>query len=190
MRAFQRSSGSILASTHLPSLQREVSLELVHNTLLSSPQDNFMCGCAEGDQAAHLLWRLQHGEVFLRHDPQLIFVMIGTNDLGASQCLGGEKAILEAAPGSAERFVAQKLCIHIWMLQHLCSVGSRHQFSLYLVPSHSGSNIGTGESHHLSAFDSTRSDPTGSCHVTKHVCATSSYLPCTCIHTLLENGVV
>lgn len=54
--------------------------------------------------------------------------MIGTNDLGALQCLGGEKAILEAAPGTAERFVGQKLCIHIWMLQHL------HLFSGFQAP--------------------------------------------------------
>lgn len=29
--------------------------------------------------------------------------MIGTNDLGAARCLGEEKAILDAAPGTAER---------------------------------------------------------------------------------------
>ena len=38
--------------------------------------------------------------------------MIGTNDLGAARCLGEEKAILDAAPGTAERFVVHFFCVY------------------------------------------------------------------------------
>lgn len=53
-----------------------------------------------GDQASHLLWRLQHGDTFVRHPPSVAVVMIGTNDLGASACLGGQSAmrVLRTAP--------------------------------------------------------------------------------------------
>lgn len=57
-----------------------------------------------GDQAMHLLWRLQHGQVFTKHIPQMDVVMIGTNDLGAASCMGqGEAPILQAANGTADR---------------------------------------------------------------------------------------
>ena len=58
--------------------------------------------CA-GDQAMHLLYRLQHGQVYRKHPPKLAIVMIGTNDLGAASCLGGESAILQAAAGTVDR---------------------------------------------------------------------------------------
>ena len=58
--------------------------------------------CA-GDQASHLLWRLQHGDTFTRHPPVVAVVMIGTNDLGAAACLGGQAAITRAANGTAAR---------------------------------------------------------------------------------------
>lgn len=52
----------------------------------------------------HLLWRLQHGEVFRNHEPRVAIVMIGTNDLGAATCLAeGEAPILQAAAGTADR---------------------------------------------------------------------------------------
>lgn len=51
----------------------------------------------------HLLYRLQHGQVFKQHQPNLAIVLIGTNDLGAASCLGGESAIFESAAGAAER---------------------------------------------------------------------------------------
>ena len=54
----------------------------------------------------HLLWRLQHGQVFTKHIPQVAVVMIGTNDLGASSCMGqGEDLILQAANGTADRYL-------------------------------------------------------------------------------------
>lgn len=51
----------------------------------------------------HLLYRLQHGQIYKRHQPKLAIVMIGTNDLGAASCLGGESAILQSAAGTTER---------------------------------------------------------------------------------------
>ncbi|KAK9836010.1 hypothetical protein WJX81_005902 [Elliptochloris bilobata] len=59
-----------------------------------------------GDQASHLLWRLQHGDTFVRHSPAAAVVMIGTNDLGAAACLGGQPAITRAANGTAMRVEA------------------------------------------------------------------------------------
>ncbi|CAL5221183.1 g3329 [Coccomyxa viridis] len=56
-----------------------------------------------GDQAAHLMWRLLHGQLYVQHQPQVMVVMIGTNDLGAASCRGGEPAIAEAANGAAQR---------------------------------------------------------------------------------------
>ena len=61
---------------------------------------------APGDQASHLMWRLQHGDTFLRHPPAVAVVMIGTNDLGAAACLGGQAAITRAANGTATRCAA------------------------------------------------------------------------------------
>ena len=52
----------------------------------------------------HQLWRMQHGEIFQKHQPHLAIVMLGTNDLGAASCLGtGEAPILQAAAGTADR---------------------------------------------------------------------------------------
>lgn len=63
-----------------------------------------ICGLLRaGDQAMHLLYRLQHGQVFKQHQPNLAIVLIGTNDLGAASCLGGESDILKSAAGAAER---------------------------------------------------------------------------------------
>lgn len=56
-----------------------------------------------GDQAMHLLYRLQHGQVYKQHQPNLAIVLISTNDLGAASCLGGESAIVQSAEGAAER---------------------------------------------------------------------------------------
>ena len=56
-----------------------------------------------GDQASHLLWRLRRGDTFTRHPPAVAVVMIGTNDLGAAACLGGQAAITRAANGTAAR---------------------------------------------------------------------------------------
>ncbi|KAL3147860.1 platelet-activating factor acetyltransferase activity protein [Trebouxia sp. C0010 RCD-2024] len=58
-----------------------------------------------GDQAMHLLYRLQHGQVYKKHQPKLALVMIGTNDLGAASCLGGEAAILQSAAGTVDRII-------------------------------------------------------------------------------------
>jgi lysophospholipase L1-like esterase len=58
----------------------------------------------EGDQAAHLMWRLQNGQLLKRRQPRVIVVMIGTNDLGAAACLGGARGIQKAARGTSERW--------------------------------------------------------------------------------------
>ena len=70
---------------------------------VSNWYDALLCRLLAGDQAMHLLWRLQHGQIFEKHQPKLAFVLIGTNDLGAASCLGGEAAILQAAAGTVER---------------------------------------------------------------------------------------
>ena len=57
------------------------------------------------DQASHLLWRLQHGEVFVQHPPQVSIVLIGTNDLGAAaSCNVREPGATAAANGTAARY--------------------------------------------------------------------------------------
>jgi hypothetical protein len=86
--------------------------------------------CA-GDQAAHLLWRLQHGGTFVRKPPAVAVVMIGTNDLGASACLGGQAAIVRAANGTATRCDAsgaERLCYAFMTRGGLCIRTSTEQF--------------------------------------------------------------
>ena len=56
------------------------------------------------------MWRLLHGQLYVQHPPQVLVVMIGTNDLGAASCRGGEPAIAEAANGAAQRYSAETLC--------------------------------------------------------------------------------
>ncbi|KAL0045781.1 hypothetical protein WJX82_004200 [Trebouxia sp. C0006] len=56
------------------------------------------------DQTSILLWRQQHGEVFLKHPPQVSILLIGTNDLGAAaSCNVGEPGATTAANGTASR---------------------------------------------------------------------------------------
>jgi len=51
------------------------------------------------------MWRLLHGQLYVKRQPQLLVVMIGTNDLGAASCKGGEPAIAQAAVGAAQRYL-------------------------------------------------------------------------------------
>ena len=53
--------------------------------------------------------------------------MIGTNDLGAARCLGEEKAILDAAPGTAERFVVHFFCVYAHSPAPACDQHQTHQ---------------------------------------------------------------
>lgn len=61
-----------------------------------------MC-CGAEDQSGHLLWRLQHGEVFTHQQPEVIVLLIGTNDLGAAASCEGEPGALAAVNGTAAR---------------------------------------------------------------------------------------
>ncbi|KAK9836293.1 hypothetical protein WJX81_002534 [Elliptochloris bilobata] len=69
-----------------------------------------------GDQVGNLWWRLLHGELPLADDqvlgarqgraPRVAVILIGTNDLGASDCHRNATELLEAAPGIAQRVSA------------------------------------------------------------------------------------
>ena len=65
------------------------------------------------------MWRLQHGQLYMKHQPQLLVVMIGTNDLGAAACLGGEPAIANAAGGAADRCI-QAFQRYALLQKHCC----------------------------------------------------------------------
>lgn len=68
--------------------------------------------CFAGDQVAHLLWRLIHGDIPVIHKPKLVVVMIGTNDLGAIDvCSSGNRSeIAHSAGGVIQRWdLAHKL---------------------------------------------------------------------------------
>lgn len=67
----------------------------------------------------HLLYRLQHGQVYKKHQPKLATVMIGTNDLGAASCLGGESAILQSAAGTLDRSALFPDGSMVWYLSTL-----------------------------------------------------------------------
>ena len=71
--------------------------------LLTSGQLDYV-EVAAGDQTAHLMWRLQHGQLYEHSQPRLIVVMIGTNDLGAASC-SGAWGIKRSAKGAADRSV-------------------------------------------------------------------------------------
>ena len=65
--------------------------------------DHTLC-CAAEDQASNLLWRLQNGEVLVKHPPKVAIVLIGTNDLGAGgSCNVGEPGVTAVANGTALR---------------------------------------------------------------------------------------
>ena len=64
----------------------------------------------EGDQTANLWWRLQNGEIFIKHAPQVSVVLIGTNDLGAASCGVGEPGIQAAVGGVVSRYDALRTC--------------------------------------------------------------------------------
>ncbi|GAB4817138.1 hypothetical protein N2152v2_004184 [Parachlorella kessleri] len=57
-----------------------------------------------GDQTAHLLWRMRHGEVPEKHAPKVVVIHIGTNDLGAGADQG-EPGIFNAARGAIWRII-------------------------------------------------------------------------------------
>lgn len=58
-----------------------------------------------GDQIGHLLWRLEHGDLPELHQPKVVVVMIGINDLGAAaDCSQGvTDVITKAADGVNDR---------------------------------------------------------------------------------------
>lgn len=62
------------------------------------------CHYDAGDQTANLWWRLQNGEIFTKHAPQVSVVLIGTNDLGAASCGVGEPGIRAAVGGVVSRY--------------------------------------------------------------------------------------
>eukprot|EP00884_Botryococcus_braunii_P013156 jgi/Botrbrau1/21841/Bobra.0190s0055.1 len=55
-----------------------------------------------GDETAHLLWRLQNGELGRARPPRLAVFFIGINDIFQSQC-GPADALPDAAPGIIAR---------------------------------------------------------------------------------------
>lgn len=64
-----------------------------------------------GDQVMHLMWRLQNGALPTQHQPRVVVLLIGTNDLGTVAYKRGwtgavEKKLRAAAPGVASRVQA------------------------------------------------------------------------------------
>ena len=70
------------------------------------------------DQASNLLWRLQNGQVFVKHNPKVAIVLIGINDLGAGgSCGRGEPGATAAANGTALRSICcLALCLALFRL--------------------------------------------------------------------------
>lgn len=60
---------------------------------------------AAGDQTANLWWRLQNGDVFTQHPPQVTIILIGINDLGAASCGTGASGIIVAVSGVVSRYL-------------------------------------------------------------------------------------
>ncbi len=58
-----------------------------------------------GDQTGNLWWRLQNGDIFTQHPPQISIVLIGTNDLGAASCSAGESGVDAAVSGIVSRCI-------------------------------------------------------------------------------------
>ena len=92
-----------------------------------------------GDQIGNLWWRLLHGELPVSEDtelssgkdggkaPRVVFVLIGTNDLGAADCHRNASELLEAAPGIVQRcghgHSPQYQLLLLWMLGSACLAG-------------------------------------------------------------------
>ncbi len=92
-----------------------------------------------GDQIGNLWWRLLHGELPVSEDtelssgkdggkaPRVVFVLIGTNDLGAADCHRNATELLEAVPGIVQRCVhghsPHHQLLSLWMLGSGCLAG-------------------------------------------------------------------
>lgn len=63
---------------------------------------------AAGDQTAHLIWRLENGEMPQKNKPKVVVLLIGTNDLGAARGevdeRGAEDHVMQAVPGVTLRW--------------------------------------------------------------------------------------
>lgn len=78
------------------------ALHDLRSTVLCTPDSNTGT-LAAGDQTANLWWRLQNGDVFTQHPPQVTIILIGTNDLGAASCGTGASGIIAAVSGVVSR---------------------------------------------------------------------------------------
>lgn len=58
------------------------------------------------DQTRHLLWRLQHGEAPVKHPPQTVVLLIGTNDLGLAANAGAPGGRARVASAISKRMLS------------------------------------------------------------------------------------
>ncbi|CAL8471478.1 g11020 [Coccomyxa elongata] len=59
-----------------------------------------------GDQTSHLMWRLENGNLFVRSQPRVTVVLIGTNDLTAAAYTNGD---LLSSTGAAQGIASRAL---------------------------------------------------------------------------------
>ncbi|KAL4448234.1 hypothetical protein ABPG75_005453 [Micractinium tetrahymenae] len=89
-----------------------------------------------GDQAANLIWRLQHGQLPERHQPKVAVLLIGINDLGAAAAdKGGQAAAWALA--AAVHGVADRVWQAVRVLRH--GMPAAHVVVLGLLPRGTGS---------------------------------------------------
>ena len=90
-----------------------------------------------GDQVAHQQWRLLHGETFVANQPKVVVLLIGTNDLGASACLGGQANITAQAAGTADS-MGVHACVYIYthmVYMHVYVLHTHTHTHTYKTPS-------------------------------------------------------
>jgi len=74
-----------------------------HCSVTSASSLSRSCHYYIGDQTGNLWWRLQNGDIFMQHPPQISIALIGTNDLGAASCGAGESGVAAAVSGVVSR---------------------------------------------------------------------------------------
>lgn len=99
------STSATLANFQQLSWELEVQGLLCMTYAILCTSDSNTETLAAGDQTANLWWRLQNGDVFTQHPPQVTIILIGTNDLGAASCGIGASGVIAAVSGVVSRYL-------------------------------------------------------------------------------------
>ncbi|KAK9846603.1 hypothetical protein WJX81_007517 [Elliptochloris bilobata] len=108
----------------------------VYNQYFPTAFYNSQISAISGDYTGNLLWRIKYGgEMPAVFAPKLVVIYIGSNDLSAAQCGGGEATLMAAVPGIVSR-VAQIIALYRERLppSRILLVGNMPRGARYWLP--------------------------------------------------------